>query len=137
MNEDAFLAKKSAVVFARNRNSLVDVVLILDDFEDNIRCVSEELFACNKIYLRVDEFHDGLLQVIQVHSILGRSTSNDIVLIVIVTTHRSKLLGVGELDVHAILLHDALDATATDTDDTFMVSLRHMEGDLGRKFFLK
>ena len=87
--------------------------------------------------LGVDKFHDGLLEIVQVHGILGRRTGNDVVFVVIVTTHSRKLLGIRKLDVHTILLHDALDAATSDADDTLMVGLRNVERDLGRQFLLK
>ena len=87
--------------------------------------------------LGVDKFHNGLLEIVQVHGILGRCTGNDVVFVVIVTTHSRKLLGIRKLDVHTILLHDALDAATSDADDTLMVGLRNVERDLGRQFLLK
>ena len=87
--------------------------------------------------LGVDKFHNGLLEIIQIHGILGRRTGNDVVFVVIVTTHSRKLLGIRKLDVHTILLHDALDAATSDADDTLMVGLRNVERDLGRQFLLK
>ena len=77
--------------------------------------------------LGVDKFHNGLLEIIQIHGILGRRTGNDVVFVVIVTTHSRKLLGIRKLDVHTILLHDALDAASSDADDTLMVGLRNVE----------
>lgn len=96
--------------------------------------MKEEL---HETYLGVNEFHNGLLEVIQIHGILRRSTSNDVVFVVIITTHRGKLFGIREFNVNTVLLHDALDATTTNADNTLMVSLRNMERDLGRKFFLE
>ena len=87
--------------------------------------------------LGVDKFHNGLLEIVQVHGILGRCTGNDVVFVVIVTTHSRKLLGIRKLDVHTILLHDALDAATSDADDTLMVGLRNVERDLGRQFLLE
>lgn len=72
-------------------------------------------------YLGIDKLHDRLLQVVQVHRILSRSPRNHVVLVVIVSTHGSKLLSVRELDVDTVLLHDTLDAAATDTDDALVI----------------
>ena len=87
--------------------------------------------------LGVDKFHNGLLEIVQVHGILGRRTGNDVVFVVIVTTHSRKLLGIRKLDVHTILLHDALDAATADADDTLMVRLGNVERDLRRQLLLQ
>ena len=88
-------------------------------------------------YLRIHQLHDSLFQIVQVHCVLRWGTRYDVVLVVIVTTHRSELLCIRKLDVDAVLLHDALDAATSDADDTLMVGLRNVERDLGRQFLLE
>ena len=87
--------------------------------------------------LGVDKFHNGLLEIVQVHGILGRRTGNDIVVVVIVTTHSRKLLGIRKLDVHTVLLHDTLDAAASDANDTLVICLWDMERNFCGEFFLE
>ena len=78
-------------------------------------------------YLGVDELHDGLFEVVQVHGILRWCPSDHVVFVVIVPAKRSEFLCVGEFDVDTILLHDALNAPAPDANDTFMISFRYVE----------
>ena len=88
-------------------------------------------------YLRIHQLHDSLFQIVQVHCVLRWGTRYDVVLVVIVTTHRSELLCIRKLDVDAVLLHDALDAPASDTDDPLVIGLRDVERDLRRQLLLQ
>jgi len=69
--------------------------------------------------------------------ILERCSGNDVVLVIGIATQLSELLGVGELDVNPIFLHDPLNAPPANTDDPLMIGFRNVERDLRRKFFLK
>jgi hypothetical protein len=69
--------------------------------------------------------------------ILEWCASDDIVLVVRVTAELSKLLSVRELDIHAILLHDTLDAATTHPNDPLVVRFGNMERYLRRQFFLQ
>ena len=53
--------------------------------------------------------------------VLERRSGNDVVLVVSVTTQLGELLGVGELDVNSVFLHDPLNAPPANTDDPFMI----------------
>ena len=53
--------------------------------------------------------------------VLEWRSSNDVVLVVSITTQLSKLLGIRELDVNSIFLHDPLNAPPANTDDPLMV----------------
>ena len=53
--------------------------------------------------------------------VLERRSSNDIVLVVSITTQLGKLLSIRELDVNSVLLHDPLDASPTNTDDPLVI----------------
>ena len=53
--------------------------------------------------------------------VLERRSGNDVVLVVGITTQLSKFLGVRELDVNTIFLHDPLDASPTNADDPFVI----------------
>jgi hypothetical protein len=82
--------------------------------------------------LGINQLHDGLFQVVQVDGVLRWGSSNDIVIIVIITAECRKLLRIGELDINTVLLHDTLDASASDTDDAFVITFGDMKRDLGR-----
>jgi len=81
----------------------------------------------NKTYLRINQFHHGLLQVLQIDGVFGGSPSYYIVLVIVITPQRGKLLRVGKLDIDPVFLHDALDTTSTDTDNPFVVRLWDVE----------
>ena len=89
------------------------------------------------VYLRVHQLHNGLLEIVEVHGVLGGRPSDNVVLVVVISAHGGELFGVRELHVHAILLHDALDAATADADDTLMVRLGNVERDLRRQLLLQ
>lgn len=88
-------------------------------------------------HLWVDQLHDGLLQVVQVHGVLRGGPGNDIVGVVAVTAERGKFFGIGEFYVNSVFLHDPLNALASHTDDSLVVGLRNMERNLSWQFLLK
>lgn len=61
---------------------------------------------CVRAYLGVDHLHDGLLELLKSHGVLGRGSSDDVVLVVGVAAELSVLLRVRKLDVDAKPLHD-------------------------------
>lgn len=78
-----------------------------------------------------------MLEVLEIDRIFGWGAGNDVVFIIIVASERSELFCVGELDVNPILLHDALDAAASNANDTFVIRFRDMERYLSGKLFLE
>lgn len=136
VNEDALLSYERTMVPPRNRDRFDDKVLVLE----------------------TDELHDGLLEVLEVETILRGRPRNDVVLVISVPSERCKLLGVlriissvnqrgmsnrgkretdGELDVDAILLHDSLNVLASDANDPLVIRLGNMERDLSRQLLLQ
>jgi len=53
--------------------------------------------------------------------VLERRSSNDVVLVIGIATQLSELLGVGELDVNPVFLHDPLNAPPADTNDPLVI----------------
>jgi len=53
--------------------------------------------------------------------VLEWCSSDDVVLIVSVAPQLSELLGVGELDVNSVFLHDPLNTPPANTDDPLMI----------------
>ena len=78
-----------------------------------------------------------LLQIVEVHRVLRRSSSNDVVLVVVITSGSRKFLRIRELDVDAILFHDALDAATSNSNNSLVISFRNVEGYLGGQLFLE
>jgi len=91
----------------------------------------------NMSYLLRDHLHDRLFEVHEVLVILGWCSRDDVVLVLVVAAEHSKLVRVRELDVDTPLLHDLLNALATDADDALVVDLRNMEGYLCRQLLLQ
>lgn len=85
----------------------------------------------------INLLHHRLLQRLQIRRVLRRRTSHHIVVIIIIPTQRSKLLRIRELDIHPILLHDALDTAPANANDALVVPLWNVERDLGRQFLLE
>ena len=103
------------------------------------KCNLDENYGTKQgwVYLRVHQLHDGLLEIVEVHGVLGGRPSDNVVLVVVISAHGGELFGVRELHVYAILLHDALNAATANADDALVVRLRNMEGDLSRQLLLK
>lgn len=89
-------------------------------------------------YNFLDHVHDLLLDKVQALSITSRSPADDIVDldIIIFLAHAATVHGVGELNKHRVLLHDALNVLATNADNTFVVLIGDMERDRSRHFLL-
>lgn len=87
--------------------------------------------------LRVNELHYRLLQILKVDGVLGRGPRNDVVFVIVVSAKRGKLLRVRELDINAVLLHDALDAASTNADDSLVIRFGDVERDFRRQLLLK
>lgn len=114
VDEDALLSEESAMVPPGNRDRFNDEVFVLG----------------------TDQLHDALFQVLEVHGVLGRGTSDDIVFVVVVTSESGKLFSVRELDIDSVFLHDALNVFSSNSNDAFVIRLRYVERDLSGKFFL-
>lgn len=91
--------------------------------EDSLR----DVFRINFL----DHIHDLLLDKVQTLCIPSGCPTDDVVDldIVIFLAHTTAVHGVGELDEDRVLLHDALDVLATDSDDSLVVLVRNMERD--------
>ena len=78
-----------------------------------------------------------MLDKIQALRITGRSATDDIVNldVVIFLAHATTIHGVGELDEDRVFLHDALDVLATNSNNSFMVLVGHVERN-GRRHLL-
>ena len=131
MNEDRLLAQKGTMVPTRDRYRLVDIVLVL------IPRSAKGIDKCCVRYLRIDKLHHGLLQIIEIDSVLGWSPCDNVVFIIIVSSQRCKFLSIRELDVDTVFLHDPLDTAPTHADDALVISLWDVERDLRRKLLLQ
>jgi hypothetical protein len=87
------------------------------------------------LVLRVDQFHDAGLKIIQIQRILRRSPRQDVVLVV--QARRCQLLRAIKLDIYTILLHDSLNTPPPNAYNSFVIDFRYVEADLGWKFFLE
>jgi len=82
--------------------------------------------------------HNFLLHELEVVGIARWSTADNIVDldIIIVLADATAVHGIGEFDEDGVLLHNALNVLATDTNDTLVVLIRNVERDRGRHFKL-
>ena len=115
VNEDGLLAEESSMIPPRNRDCLDDEILVF----------------------RTDQLHDALFEVFEVHSVLGGSSRDYVVFVVVVTSESGELFSIGELDVNSIFLHDSLNVLSSNSDDSFVVSFGNVERDFGGKLLLK
>ena len=69
--------------------------------------------------------------------VLERCSGNDVVLVVSIATQLSKFLRVRKFDVNSVFLHDPLNAPSANADDPLVIRFWNVEGDFGRKLFLK
>ena len=88
-------------------------------------------------YLWVNQLHDGLFKIIEVHSILSGGSRYYVVFVVIIATHGCKLLAIRKLDIYTVFLHNSLNASTANTNDPFVVRLGDMERYLRRQLLLE
>lgn len=112
--------------------------------------------ALGDTYGTIDHLQDLVLDSVQILGVSGWCAADNIIDfdIVVFSTHSactkvSKLVpdsaatailtsihSIGELDEDRVLLHNALDVLTTNTDDAFVVLIRHMERNRCRHFLL-
>lgn len=88
-------------------------------------------------YHFLHHIHNLLLDHVQGLCVASGRSADDIVNldIVVLLTYSSAVHGIGEFDENRILLHDALDVLASDTNDTLVILVGNMKRD-GRRHFL-
>ena len=82
----------------------------------------------------LDHVHDLLLDKVKALSIPSRGTTDHIVNldIFVFLAHPTSFHGIGKLNEHGVLLHNALNMLSANTDDALVVLIWNMERDRSR-----
>ena len=86
-------------------------------------------------YILEDHFQDSLLALLKRFFVLEGSPGEDVVFCFGVSPRRCELECIEELDIDTVVLHNALNSLALDTDDALVVFLRNIPIQLCRKLF--
>jgi len=81
-----------------------------------------------------DHVHDLLLDKLQIVCVTRRSATDDVVDldVIVVLANATTIHGIGKLDEHRVLLHDALNVLTSNADDALVVLVWHVERDGSR-----
>ena len=115
------------------------VVLLLQHFDLGqtsqklavIKTIDVDGLCSDLRVLTVDHLQNFSLDELKILGVSSGSPANHIVntAVIVIATHSATIHGIRELDEDRMLLHDALDVLATDTDNALMVLIRDVEGD--------